>query len=197
MDTIGYYNDLRLLQKRANQAMKRLEKIGVKSPAYNAVQAELEVLGRQKRGDIGRRFPESGYATWNEYQMQKSVLEDFLNMKTRTQAGARQWVEDVWQGAAQNEVLQLEQSGITKEQWLDFWDNMPSRHKDRLLGSDVYVTILRTYTYKNRELSDDQKMSTEEIAEAIKNAKDVKSAYKAVGITYKDVKELRSLGAIK
>ena len=192
-----YYNDLRLLQKRANQAMKRLERMEIQSPAYKAVQGQLEILGRQQRGDIGRRFSESGMATWNEYQVQKSILEGFLEMKTRTQKGAKQWVEDIWQGAQQNEALQLKESGITKKDWFEFWHNMPSNHKDRILGSDVIVKMLRTYTYKNRNLKDDQKLSVAEIADAINQAKNVKEAYKALGITYKDVKNVTSLGVLK
>ena len=196
MANIRYYKDLRTLQKRANQAMVRLEHMEIKSPAYQAIQAKLEVLGRQASGDRGRRFSETGKATWNEYQMQKALLEDFLSMKTRTQAGAKQWIEDVWASAQSNEDLLLNEAGVTRDQWLDFWQNMPSNHKDRLLGSDVYVTVLRTYTYKNRELSDEQKMSAEEIANAVRQAGDVKEAYKALGITYKDVKEVRSLGKL-
>ena len=196
MANIRYYTDLRTLQKRANQAMVRLEHMEIKSPAYQAIQAKLEVLGRQASGDRGRRFSETGKATWNEYQMQKALLEDFLSMKTRTQAGAKQWIEDVWASAQSNEDLLLNEAGVSRDQWLDFWQNMPSNHKDRLLGSDVYVTVLRTYTYKNRELADEQKMSAEEIANAVRQAGDVKEAYKALGITYKDVKEVRSLGKL-
>lgn len=191
-----YYKDLRLLQKRANQAMVRLERLGIKSPAYQSVQADLEVLGRQRSGDRGRRFDERGTATYNEYEHQKKILTDFLNMKTRTQTGAKQWVEDVWEGARENSDLKLEEAGVTKDMWLDFWDNMPSNHRDRILGSEVYVKILRTYTYKNRELSDDQKMSSEEIADAIKELTNVKDAYKKVGITYKDVRTVNSLGKL-
>lgn len=196
MANIRYYKDLRALQKRANQAMVRLEKLKIKSPAYQSVQADLEVLGRQRSGDRGRRFSETGKATYNEYEAQKKILTDFLNMKTRTQAGAKQWVEDVWEGARENSDLKLEEAGVTKDMWLDFWDNMPSNHRDRILGSEVYVKILRTYTYKNRELSDDQKMTSEEIANAIKELKSVKAAYKKVGITYKDVRTVNSLGKL-
>ena len=197
MANVRYYNDLRLLQKRANQAMKRLEQLEIQSPAYKAVQGQLEMLGRQQRGDIGRRFSESGKATWNEYQVQKSILEGFLKMKTRTQAGAKKWVDDVWKGAQENEALQLKESGITKKDWFEFWQNMPSNHKDRILGSDVVVKMLRTYIYKNRKLKDDQKMSIAEITEAINQAKNVKEAYKALGITYKDVKNVTSMGKLE
>ena len=196
MANIRYYKDLRALQKRANQAMVRLEKLQINSPAYQVVQANLEILGRQSGGERGRRFSETGKATYNEYEMQKKILEDFLSMKTRTQAGARQWVEDVWNGALDNDDLKLKESGVTKDQWLDFWSNMPANHKERQFGSEVIVKMLRTYTYKNKELSDDQKLSAAEIAAAINQSSNVKEAYKALGITYRDINKVNSLGAL-
>lgn len=197
MANVRFYSDLRLLQKRANQAMVRLEALKIQSPAYQAIQAKLEVLGKQAQGDRGRRFSETGKATYNEYEYQKRILEEFLGMSTRTQAGAKKWVEDVWTGAVKSDKdLKLVEAGVTRDQWLDFWSNMPSNHKDRAFGSEVIVKMLRTYTYKNKELQDEQKLSMEEIAEAIQNASSVKSAYKSLGITYKDVKEVNSLGAL-
>lgn len=197
MANVRFYSDLRLLQKRANQAMVRLEALHIQSPAYQAAQAKLEVLGKQAKGDRGRRFSETGKATYNEYEYQKRILEEFLGMSTRTQAGAKKWVEDVWTGAVKSDKdLKLVEAGVTRDQWLDFWSNMPSNHKDRAFGSEVIVKMLRTYTYKNKELQDEQKLSMEEIADAIQNASSVKSAYKSLGISYKDVKEVNSLGAL-
>lgn len=197
MANVRFYNDLRLLQKRANQAMVRLERLGIQSPAYQAAQAKLEVLGKQTQGNRGRRFSETGKATYNEYEYQKRILEDFLGMSTRTQQGAKQWVEDVWQGALKSDKdLKLQEAGITRDEWLDFWANMPANHKDRAFGSEVIVKMLRTYTYKNQQMNDEQKLSMAEIAEAIQNASSVKSAYSSLGINYKDVKEVNSLGAL-
>lgn len=197
MAEVRQYKDLRLLQKRANQAMVRLERLNIKSPAYQSIQAELAILGKLPGADRGRRFSETGKVTWNEYQYQKKILEDFLGAKTRTQSGAKQWVEDVWQGALNSDKdLKIKEAGITRDEWLDFWQNMPSNHKDRIFGSDVIVRMLRTYTYKNRNKEDDQKMSVSEIADEIQKARTVKEAYKSLGITYKDVKEVNSLGAL-
>ena len=197
MANVRFYNDLRLLQKRANQAMVRLERLGIQSPAYQAAQAKLEVLGKRTQGNRGRRFSETGKATYNEYEYQKRILEDFLGMSTRTQQGAKQWVEDVWQGALKSDKdLKLQEAGVTRDEWLDFWSNMPSSHKDRAFGSEVIVKMLRTYSYKNKEMRDEQKLSMAEIAEAIQNSSSVKSAYKSLGINYKDVKEVNSLGAL-
>ena len=74
---------------------------------------------------------------------------------------------------------------------------MPSNHKERFLGSEQIVKLMRTYLYKNRELADDQKMSIAEIADAIKKSESVTEAYKQLGLTYKDIKKVSSLGALK
>lgn len=191
------YNDLRLLQKQANQAMLRLKRLGVNSPAYQSVQAQLEVLGRPVSKAGYRRFSETGKATYNEYEMQKKILTDFLQMKTRTQQGAKQWVEDVWEGALKSDKdLKIKEAGITRDQWLEFWSNMPSNHKDRMFGSEVIVRMLRTYIYKNKALKDEQKLSMAEIVEAIQSSTEVSQAHKKLGINYKDVKTVNSLGAM-
>lgn len=197
MANVRTYKDLRLLQKRANQAMLRLERLGINSPAYQAVQARLELLGQQTKGQRGRRFSETGRATYNEYEIQKKILTDFLNMKTRTQAGAKKWLENVWEGALKSDKdWKLKESGVTRDEWLEFWASMPGRHQDRMFGSEVIVKMLRTYSYKNKELKDDDKLSMQEIAEAIQNSRDVKSAYKSLGISYRDVNKVSSLGAL-
>lgn len=197
MANVRKYEDLRLLQKRANMAMKRLELLGINSPAYQAVQARLEILGRPANAQIGRRFSETGRATYNEYEMQKKILTEFLGMKTRTQAGAKKWLTDIWEGALDSKKdLKLKESGITRDQWIEFWSNMPNSHKDRSFNSEVIVKMLRTYVYKNKELKDEQKMSMAEIADEIQKRTDVKSAYRALGITYRDVNKVNSLGAL-
>lgn len=197
MANVRTYNDLRLLQKRANQAMLRLKRLGINSPAYQAAQARLEVLGQGVSKAGYRRFSETGKATYNEYEMQKKIINEFLNMSTRTQQGAKKWVEDVWEGALTSDKdLKLKEAGITRDEWLDFWSNMPSNHKDRAFGSEVIVKMLRTYSYKNKELKDENKLSMAEIADAIQSARYVKTAYSNLGITYKDVKEVNSLGSL-
>lgn len=197
MANIRKYEDLRLLQKKANMAMKRLERLQINSPAYQAVQARLELLGRPSNGQIGRRFSETGKATYTEYMMQKKILNEFLNMKTRTQAGAKAWLKNTWEGALNSDKdLKLKEAGITREDWVEFWSNMPNREKDRAFGSDVIVRMLRTYTYKNREMKDEDKLSMAEIAQAIQESKYVKDAYKSLGISYHDVSKVNSLGAL-
>ena len=192
-----YYADLRRLAKVANQRMVELEKRGIKSPAYNAVQAKLEILGRRSSDVRGRRFSETGKATYNQYEYEKKILTDFINAQTSTIRGAKKWSSDVWEGALRSKKnLGLQAAGITKDEWLDFWQNMPANQKERSFGSETIVEMLRTYTVKNGKKKDEQKMSVHEIAEAIQNAKNTKAAHKALGINYKDIKKTKSLGAL-
>ena len=44
--------ELRLMQKAANERMRQLEKQGIKSPAYNALQAKLEILDGMDNGKL-------------------------------------------------------------------------------------------------------------------------------------------------
>ena len=184
MANVRFYNDLRLKAKAANERMRQLEKAGLNSPAYQAVQAKLEILGKQTKGDRGRRFSETGKATYNEMETLNKILDDFLyNYETSTLKGARQYERDVWDNANANN--QLTDAGISRDDWLEFWKNMPDR-KDRLYDSEHYVSMIRAYSIKNGQLTDDNKMSMAEIAEEIEASKNLKDAYNRIGITYKE-----------
>ena len=184
MANVRFYNDLRLKAKAANERMRQLEKADLKSPAYLAVQAKLEILGKQTKGDRGRRFSETGKATYNEMETLNKILDDFLyNYETSTLKGARQYERDVWDNANANN--QLTDAGISRDDWLEFWKNMPDR-KDRLYDSEHYVSMIRAYSIKNGQLTDDNKMSMAEIAEEIEASKNLKDAYNRIGITYKE-----------
>lgn len=189
MANVRFYRDLRLKQKAANERMRQLEKAGIQSPAYQAVQAKLEVLGKRPKGARGRRFSETGKATYNEMEVLDKILNEFLyEQKTSTLTGAREYERDVWESANKNN--QLTQAGITRDEWLEFWKSMPDR-KDRLYGSSQIVAMVRAYSMKNRGLEDEDKMSVQEIADEIQNSKNLKSAYKALGLTYSEVSSAR------
>ena len=188
------FNDVRLMAKRANQAMKRLEKLGVKSPAYDYAQGALITMGKSPTATHGARFNESGVMTYNEMEYTKRILEKFLGAKTRTQTGAKAWLENVWQGG--NKAYNLAEHGITKEDWLEFWKNMPAKQKDRSLGSEVIVNLVRAFSMKNGSLTDDNKMQVEEIAQKIQESKDLSSAYKSLGLTYSDYRKSAKLGKL-
>lgn len=199
------FNDLRLAAKRANQAMVRLERLGIDSPAYQYAQAALETMGVHKDGKTGRRFNERGVTFYNDYEYQLRIINKFLNAKTRTQKGAKQWVEDVWEGG--NKAYRLEEHGISKEEWLDFWQSMPSSQKDRSFGSEVIVNMVRAYSMKIesdkegkneriRRKIDNQRLTVEQIAEKIQAAGNIKEAYKSLGLSYKDYQKSVKLGKL-
>ena len=189
MANVRFYKELRLKEKAANERMRQLEKAGIKSPAYQAAQAKLEVLGKQTRGDRGRRFSETGKATYNEMEILNKILDDFLyEQKTSTITGAKEYERDVWESANQNN--KLSDAGISRKEWLDFWASMPDK-KERLYGSNQIVAIVRAYSMKNGNLSDDDKMSMQEIADEIQASKNLKSAYNQLGLTYKEVQSAR------
>ena len=181
-----FYAELRLKEKAANERMRQLEKGDLKSPAYQAVQAQLEILGKQTKGDRGRRFSETGKATYNEMEALDKILNEFLyEHQTSTTKGARQYYDDVWSGA--NKSNKLSDAGITREQWFEFWENYPNKMKDRMYY-DKAVKMFKAYMRKNGNLSDENKLSPAEIAKAIQNAESLKGAYKdALGLTLKEV----------
>ena len=189
MANVRFYKELRLKEKAANERMRQLEKVGIKSPAYLAAQAKLEVLGKTTKGNRGRRFSETGKATYNEMEILDKILNDFLyDQKTSTIKGAKEYERDVWESA--NENNKLADAGITRQEWLDFWASMPDK-KDRLYGSNQIVAIVRAYSMKNGKLTDNDKMSMQEIADEIQASKNLKSAYNQLGLTYKEVQNAR------
>lgn len=183
-----FYEELRLKEKAANERMRQLELRGIKSPAYLAVQAQLEMLGKRTKGDRGRRFSETGKATYAEMEVLNKMLDEFLGHQTSTIKGAKKYEKDIWETANKNQ--KLAEAGISKKDWLDFWASMPDK-KERLYGSSQIVAMIRSYTIKNGKLADDQKMSVQEIADEIQNSKDLKSAYKALGLSRQEVNAAR------
>lgn len=179
-----FYKELRLKEKAANERMRQFEMQGIKSPAYQAVQAKLEVLGRQTKGDRGRRFSETGRATYNEMELLNKILDEFLEQKTSKLKGAKEYEQDVWESANKNN--KLSQAGISRDDWLNFWQAMPDR-KDRLYGSTQIVAMIRAYTIKNGKLDDDNKMTVQEIADEIQASKNLKDAYAKIGLSRQEV----------
>lgn len=165
------YQDLRLKQKRANERMRQLEIAQIESPAYRAVQAKLEILGKQRKGARGRRFSETGRATYNEMEVQLKILNEFLGQETSTIRGAKDYYDRVWETA--NKGDKLTSAGITREQWFDFWDSMPDKKKDRMFYSQQ-VKIFKSFMRKNGQLVDEGKITVEQIADAIQDSKNLK-----------------------
>lgn len=184
-----FYAELRRKAKQANQRMLRLERAGYNSPAYQAAQAKLEILGKTAKGDRGRRFSESGKATYNEMEVLNKILDEFLyEQSTSTVKGAKEYQESIWNAANANN--ELEDAGITRDEWLSFWESMPDR-KDRIYGSEQIVAMVRAYSMKNDKLEAEDKMSMAEIADAIQSQRTLKGAYKQLGLTGGEVRAAR------
>lgn len=177
-------NELRLLAKAANQRMRELERIDINSPAYQAAQAKLEILGKRKVGDKGRRFSETGKGTYNEREIQKRIIKEFLKAKTSTTSGAKSFYDKSWNTA--NERMNLEEAGISREQWFEFWENMPQKQKDRMYYSNQ-VKIFKAVMRKHGEEVDEGKIKIEDIVNAIQEEKTLSEVYSKLGVSLMEV----------
>ena len=200
MANVRFYADLRRLAKRANQRMVRLEQAkggaGIKSPAYEAVQAKLEMIGRQKGSTVGRRFSETGKASYNEYEQMKKILEEFLEQKTSTVKGANKFIEDVWQGAQKSEKIaaDLKKAGLTKEDYFEIWKNLPSNKKERMYSSSEYIEMVAVYkATKGKSKAD---VNVADLIKTFEDSKNLKSAYKSIGLSYHDFEVAESMGVL-
>lgn len=190
-----YYQELRTLAKRANQRMVELEKRGMKTAAYEAVQGYLEMAGIKAKRAKGRRFSETGKATYNEYEVMNKILNKFLGAKTSTVTGTKKLYNDVWEGAKKN--LNIEEYGITKDEYFEIWENLPTKKRDRLYGSGTIIKMVSTALRKgNGEAVSGERVSVAEIVAEIQASKNTKDAYNRLGITYKDMKETAGLGRL-
>ena len=180
-----FYKELRLKEKAANERMRQLEKQEIESPAYQSIQAKLEILGRQAKGARGRRFSETGRATYNEMEQLSKILDEFLGQKTSTLKGAKTYYEDVWTEANKNN--KLKSAGITKNDWFEFFENYGDKEKGRMYYSQS-IKMFKAYMRKNKNLKPEDRLSPKEIAEAIQHSKDFKTAYsEKLGLTLKEV----------
>ena len=186
--------ELKKLAKVANQRMRELEKRGISSPAYESAQATLEAMGVKKGKATGRRFSETGKATYNQREAMKKALKKFVGATTSKVSGIKEMRENIWNTADQNNALSAK--GITKDQYFNIWKNLPDKKKDRIFGSQVYINIVSAAMKKNGRKKEENRLSVEEIVKAVEASKDYKSALKAVGLSYSDVKKVRVLGEL-
>ena len=189
------YKDIQRMAKVVNERMRQLEKKGIKSPAYRAIQAELEMRGKRGTENYGRRFSEGKMYTYADAVSLRAALTKALGRQTLSITGAKRYYDDVWAGALANPALKLKENGITREQWFDFWENMPTKEKDRTYGSEQNVKLLIEYTRKHGKLGVDNAMTAEEIAAEIQASTSLKNAYERLGISVKG-KKSRDLGAL-
>ena len=188
------YSEIRRKAKIVNERMRQLEKKGIKSPAYKAAQAKLEMLGKDITKSGGRRFSEKSYYEYREAEAINKVLDDILGYKTSTLTGAKNYYDTVWKNALANPTLRLKESGITREQWFEFWENMPNKEKDRMFESSQVVSFLTQYVNKHGKLENENAMSAKEIAETIQASGSLSAAYDALGLDMLDNDESDDLG---
>lgn len=189
-----YYSDLRTLAKRANQRMRELEKRDAQSPAYQAVQAKLEMLGKRKADTKGRRFSESGKASYNEYESLKSVLEEFLyKQSTSTIRGYNDYIESVWQGALSSDKIStdIKAAGITKDQWFAMWASLPDK-RHRTFDSEEYIQALAQYSSTH----ENENFDVTKLMKEFEAATDIKSAYAGLGLSIADLENAANLGVL-
>ena len=191
-----YYDDLRLAAKAANERMRQIEKAGVNSQAYESAQAFLRAIG-VKPGKNGKyRFSESGKADRYEKQRLMNRLNRFKNAATGTVSKTKRLYDTVWNTA--NAKYGLADRGVSQEQYMDIWKNLPSRKKDRLFGSETTMKIVEAYNKKADEqgLTPENRLTVGEIIDEIQAASDYSNALQRVGLTYEDIDALIPLGSI-
>lgn len=124
----------------------------------------------------------------------KKALNKFVGATTSKVSGIKELRENIWNTADQNNALSAK--GITKDQYFNIWKNLPDKKKDRIFGSQVYINIVSAAMKKNGRKKEENRLSVEEIVKAVEASKDYKSALKAVGLSYSDVKKVRVLGEL-
>ena len=191
-----YYSDLKKKAKQANQRLVRLEKENKKSPAYLAVQAKLEILGRELGNKKGRRFSETGKATYNEYQAIIKILDEFISQKTSTVKGYNEYVDKVWAGAnkSDNIDVDLQKAGITKEQWFEMWRALPDK-KYRNFDSSEYIEALALYNIKGGKVKGEA-ISITDMIKDFEDSENLGSALKSLGVSEHDYEIAEQMGVL-
>lgn len=180
------------LAKRANQRMVRLEQKGIQSPAYNKVQALMEMAGIKKKSARGRRFSETGkYTDANELRKMMKIINSFLESKTSTKAGYLDYLDKIYQAA--NENYNLDSAGISKEDYLAIFEALPDKESERVFYASYYIEVVEAYQMKKGQLKNENALSIEEIVNIMQESQNYKQALQNVGITVKDINKTKKL----
>lgn len=186
---IKFSAEVRRLAKRANQRMVELEQHTINSPAYKAVQATLEMMGRRAKTAFGRRFSETGKGTENELRQQKAALEKFLNQQTSTVRGYNKALNDMYKTA--DKKYGLSEAGISKEDYMNLWETLPDKEKDRMYYATFYIQILQTYEMKREsgQIKQENELTLTDIIRELQGSTSLKAALKNIGLTVNDIRE--------
>ncbi len=210
--------ELKRLAKKANRRMRELEASGYESgsPAYQSVQAHLEMMGRQTKTAAGRRFSESGkYADRNDLAQQLGVINKFLNAKTSTRTGYEEYRKKVYETA--DETYKLKENNISQSDYEDLLNALPDKESDRAYYLSFYIEAYEAYELQIRNIPDDiedikndpelgdmqkklligkleerqeNKYTVEELIDIMESSKNLKDAYKQIGLTQADFDRL-------
>lgn len=205
--------NLKRLAKKANRRMRELESKGYKSPAYKAVQAQLEMMGVRKSSAKGRRFSESGKAIdRNDLWRQLAVIERFLNAKTSTRTGYEEYREEIYKSA--DEVYKLSKLGISQSDYEEIFETLPDEIADRMYYAEYYIQVTEAYQVKFKEqlehiknatnkseaqkeaeleILNENKLDIKDIIDIMESSEDYKKALSKIGITIKDVNKIKKL----
>lgn len=176
-------DEYRKLAKRINQRMVEAEHRGITTPGIKAMQGALDTLGR-------KRFSETGKAaSQEELEFMKAQLQRFEAMDTTTVSGYKKYRESVIKTA--REKYDLDELGISDEDYLSIWENLPDDKSQRAYGSDVYIAVTRAIV---RKYGEDMPEDIGSIIGTLESADDYKSALKSIGISSRAVnRELRMM----
>ena len=193
MATGVYSNELRKLAKSMNQRMLQLEKRGIQSPAYQAVQARLAAIGRPENTKGVRRFSETGkFKNKNEMAQYKAILERFKEQETSKVSGYKKYRKRVLEGLQKR--YDYESMGLSDDDVMAFWEAMPDDERDRIYGSDETFMIVAAYTrdVKSGRIANDNALSMRELVERINSSKSLTQALQKIGVDmrqYMDFKQ--------
>jgi hypothetical protein len=211
--------ELKRLAKKANRRMRELEAAGYDSgsPAYQSVQAHLEMMGRQTKTAAGRRFSEAGkYADRNDLRQQLAVINKFLEAPTSTRTGYESYRKAVYESA--DKTFKLKENGITQKDYEDLLNALPDKESDRAYYISYYIEAYEAYELKIKEDIKDIKTDPElgqaqkdlliekkmenqysvtELIDIMENSKNLKDAYKQLGLTQADFDRLAVFKQVK
>lgn len=197
IDKPVYDREYKLLAKRLNQRMVEAEKRDMNSPGIKAMKSALDTLGR-------KRFSETGKASsQEELDFMKAQLKRFEDMETTTVSGYKEYREDVLETA--REKYDLDELGISDDEYLDIWEALPDIKKDRLYDSNQYIAVMRALVRKQNgnETEDSDGIDIKALIGDFENyvgkegeteEQRYKNALKSIGLTRRDVnRELRMM----
>lgn len=196
--------NLKRQAKKANRRMRELEAKGYNSPAYKAVQTQLEMMGIRKTTAKGRRFSESGKATdQNDLRQQLSVIEKFLNSKTSTRTGYEEYRQNIFESASKS--YDFEKYGISQSDYEELLETLPDETSDRQYYISYYIEVMEAYTvkierdkanartFKEVERIEENKLTIDDIVKIMDSAKDYKTALTNIGLTIVDINKIKKL----